>query len=29
MDSINMCVKMFYYSQNMWNQVKIEFGNFN
>ena len=29
MDSINVCFKMFYYSRNMWDQVKIEFWNFN
>ena len=29
MDSINVRFKMFYYSRNMWDQVKIEFWNFN
>ena len=29
MDCINMCVKMFYCSLDMWNQVKIQCWNFN
>ena len=29
MDCINACVKMFYYSPNMWNQVKIKCWKFN
>ena len=28
LDCINVCVKMFYSSPNMWNQVKIECWNF-